>query len=56
MDCMVHGVAKSRTRLRDFHGQTSPNDLLKASSACHFKEGPVLLSKQLWGLERAVCG
>ena len=36
--------------------QPSPNHLPGASSACHFKESPALLSKQPWGLERAFGG
>ena len=28
MDCIVHGVAKSRTRLRDFHFQSQEKKML----------------------------
>ena len=31
MDCIVHGVAKSRTRLSDFHSLTHPNNILEFS-------------------------
>ena len=56
MDCIVHGVTKSRTRLSDFHSQTIPwtEEPAGLQSMGSQRVGHVLLTKQQhpWWKER----